>query len=223
MLSRRLFLTGSASAVAFVSPARAQATLTDDGLYHEPWFLQSLLELADDLDGATAQGKRFAIMWELRGCPYCRDIHLINFARPDITEFIKARFDILQLNIIGAREVVDFDGEKLSEKQLAQKYGVRFTPTFQFFPDASAGLAARKPGERTVARSQGYLVPENFLALFKFVAERAYEQRQPARPSDRCARIGAGGSLTPALSRPSDRRSPWSAIRPRWQRPTART
>jgi len=175
MLSRRLFLTGSASAAAFASPARAQATLTDDGLYHEPWFLQSLLELADDLDGATAQGKRFAIMWELRGCPYCRDIHLINFARPDIAEFIKARFDILQLNIIGAREVVDFDGEKLSEKQLARKYCVRFTPTFQFFPDVAAGLAARNPGERTVARSQGYLVPENFLALFRLVAERAYE------------------------------------------------
>jgi thioredoxin-related protein len=176
MLSRRLFLTGSASAAAFAASARAQATLTDDGLYSEPWFLQSLLELADDLDGATAQGKRFAIMWELRGCPYCRDVHLINFARPDITEFIRARFDILQLNIIGAREVVDFDGEKLSEKQLAQKYGIRFTPTFQFFPDAAAGLAARKPAERTVARSQGYLVPENFLALFKFVAERAYER-----------------------------------------------
>jgi thioredoxin-related protein len=176
MLSRRLFLTGSASAVAFAAPARAQATLTDDGLYHEPWFLQSLLELADDLDGAAAQGKRFAILWELRGCPYCRDTHLINFARPDIADFIKARFDILQLNIIGAREVVDFDGEKLSEKQFAQKYGVRFTPTFQFFPDASAGLAARKPAERTVARSQGYLAPENFLALFKLVAERAYEK-----------------------------------------------
>jgi len=28
--------------------------------------------------------------------------------------------------------VTDFDGEVLSEKALAKKYGVRFTPTFQF-------------------------------------------------------------------------------------------
>ena len=178
MLPRRTFLTGLAAAGAYTlaSPAHAQATLTDDGLYHEPWFLQSLLELADDLDAASAKGRRFAIMWELRGCPYCRDTHLINFARPEIAEFVKSKFDILQLNIIGAREVVDLDGEKLPEKRLAEKYGVRFTPTFQFFPEVSAGLAARKPREREVVRAQGYLAPDNFLAMFRFVAERAYEK-----------------------------------------------
>ena len=148
MVSRRTFLAGSASAAALVHlprPARAQAKLGDDGLYQQPWFLESLLELADDLAAATAQGKRFAIMWELRGCPFCRDIHLINFAKPEIVEYVKARFDILQLNIIGSREVVDFDGEKLPEKRLAEKYGVRSTPAFQFFAERPDGLAARKP------------------------------------------------------------------------------
>ena len=178
MLSRRLFLTGSAAG-ALALPrwrtASAQAVLTDDGLYREPWFLESFLELADDLEGAAGKSRRFAIVWELRGCPYCRETHLVNFAKPEIADFVKARFDILQLNIIGAREVVDFDGEKMTEKRLAEKYGVRFTPTFQFFPERSAGLAARKPREREVARAQGYLMPEHFLALFKFVSERAYE------------------------------------------------
>lgn len=179
MLSRRLFLTGSAAG-ALALPrwrtASAQAVLTDDGLYREPWFLESFLELADDLEGAAGKSRRFAIVWELRGCPYCRETHLVNFAKPEIADFVKARFDILQLNIIGAREVVDFDGEKTTEKRLAEKYGVRFTPTFQFFPERSAGLAARKPREREVARAQGYLMPEHFLALFKFVSERAYEK-----------------------------------------------
>ena len=179
MLTRRSLLGGTAAgalAIVGARPALAEAALNEDGLYHEPWFLQSLLELADDLDAAAAQNKRFAIMWELRGCPYCRDTHLINFAKPAITDYIKARFDILQLNILGAREVVDFDGEKLPEKQFAGKYGVRFTPTFQFFPQVSAGLARRKPREREVVRAQGYLVPDSFLALFKFVAERVYEK-----------------------------------------------
>ena len=179
MLSRRLFLTGSAAG-ALALPrwrtASAQAVLTDDGLYREPWFLESFLELADDLEGAAGKSRRFAIVWELRGCPYCRETHLVNFAKPEIADFVKARFDILQLNIIGAREVVDFDGEKTTEKRLAEKYGVRFTPTFQFFPERSAGLATRKPREREVARAQGYLMPEHFLALFKFVSERAYEK-----------------------------------------------
>jgi thioredoxin-related protein len=100
----------------------------------------------------------------------------VNFAKPEIEDFVKERFDILQLNIIGAREVTDFDGEKLPEKRLAEKYGVRFTPTFQFFPERATGLAARKPREREVARAQGYLQPERFLAMFRFVSERAYEK-----------------------------------------------
>jgi thioredoxin-related protein len=177
MLSRRTFLAGSVAA-GLVLPrgARAEAVMTEDGFYREPWFLESFLELADDLTTAAEKKKRLAIMWELRGCPYCKETHLVNFAKPEITDFIKARFEILQLNIIGSREVTDFDGTKLSEKALAQKYGVKYTPTFQFFPDSVAGLAQKPPREREVARTQGYLEPPHFLAMFRFVAERAYEK-----------------------------------------------
>jgi thioredoxin-related protein len=179
MLSRRLFLAGSAAgglALLRAQPAHAEAVLGDDGLYRQPWFLESYLEVADDLAAASEKQKRFAIVWELRGCPYCKETHLVNFAKPEIENFIKERFEILQLNIVGAREVTDFDGEKLAEKRLAEKYGVRFTPTFQFFPDSVKGLAEKKPREREVARAQGYLQPQHFLAMFRFVAERAYER-----------------------------------------------
>jgi thioredoxin-related protein len=154
----------------------AEVRLNDDGLYTQPWFLESFLHLSEDLEAAAAAGKHFAIMWELRGCPYCKDTHLVNFANQEISRFIQVRFDILQLNIIGAREVTDFDGSTLSEKALAEKYGVRFTPTFQFFPPSSAGLAKKKPREREVTRAQGYLPPPRFLAMFQFVAEKAYER-----------------------------------------------
>ena len=123
--------------------------MTDDGFYTEPWFLESFLELGDDLTSASEKNKRLAIMWELRGCPYCRETHLVNFAKPEIADYIKARFEILQLNIVGSREVTDFDGEKLPEKLFARKYGVRAVPTFQFFPTTSRALrqdAARARG-----------------------------------------------------------------------------
>ena len=158
-------------------PARAQAVLSDDGLYRQPWFLESLLELGDDLDAAAKSGKRFAIAWELRGCPYCRETHLVNFARADIEDYIKANFDVLQLNIIGSRKVTDFDGAEMSEKALAAKYGVRFTPTFQFFPEIAAGLKEKASDKREVARAPGYLRPDDFLALFRFVREKGYETR----------------------------------------------
>jgi thioredoxin-related protein len=173
MLSRRAVV--AAALLPIAGAVRAEPLATEDGLLTQDWFLQSLLELADDVSAATAAGKRFAIMWELRGCPYCRETHVKNFADPAIAEFIRTRFDVLQLNVTGQREVVDFDGARLTEKALAEKYGVRFTPTFQFFPLSADGLAGRKPREREVARAQGYLEPPQFLALFRFVADKAYE------------------------------------------------
>ncbi len=176
-LTRRSFvaLASSAVVVAARGEAAADAALGDDGLYHEPWFLQSFLDLRDDLEGAASNGKRLAVMWELRGCPYCRETHLVNFADPSIANYIRDNFEILQLNLIGSRAVTDFDRQELSEKDLAQKYGIRFTPTFQLFPPSAAGIEAKEPIAREVARAPGYLKPQHFLAMFRFVRERAYE------------------------------------------------
>lgn len=149
--------------------------LTEDGLYRQPWFLESFLELGDDLETSASSGKRFAVMWELKGCPYCKETHFVNFADPAINDYVRSNFDILQLNIIGSRRVLDFDGEELAEKDLAQKYGVRFTPSFQFFPESAEGLADLPPREREVARLQGYMKPEHFLAMFKYVDAGAYD------------------------------------------------
>jgi thioredoxin-related protein len=176
IFTRRSLLTGAAATGAVaLAPARAEPILTDDGLYKEPWFLESFLDLADDLEGAGKDGKRFVVMWELKGCPYCKETHLVNFARADIADYIKSNFVVLQLNIIGARKVTDFDGAEISEKDLAAKYDVRYTPTLQFFPERAAPLKALAPAKREVARAPGYLRPGDFLALFRFVREKAYD------------------------------------------------
>lgn len=181
MIERRGFLglglglIGSALGVA-ARPAAAEApVLNDDGLYEQPFFVQSFLDLAEDLELAADSGKRFAVMWELRGCPYCKETHLVNFADPQIRDFVSSNFDILQLNLVGSREVVDFDGEAMEERALARKWGVRFTPTTQFFPETLDQVAGRKGSEAEVARMPGYFRPPHFLAMYRFVQEKAYE------------------------------------------------
>jgi thioredoxin-related protein len=169
-------VSGGAAIAAGQGRALAEAALGDDGLYHEPWFLQSFLDLRDDLETAASNGKRLAIMWELRGCPYCRETHLVNFADAAIASYIRDNFEVLQLNLIGSRKVTDFDGQELAEKDLAQKYGIRFTPTFQFFPASVGGIGAKDPMAREVARAPGYLKPQHFLAMFRFVREQAYQR-----------------------------------------------
>jgi len=153
----------------------AKPVLGDDGLYHLDWYLQSFLDLPEDLSGATDKNKRFAIMWGLKGCPACKRMHEVHLSDPAIEGYIRDNFEILHLNHIGARSVTDFDGRKLSEKALGESYGVRFTPTIQFFPEQARGLAALSGQAREVARMPGLLDPPEFLAMFRYVREEGYK------------------------------------------------
>lgn len=148
--------------------------ITDDGLHTQPWFMQTFLELADDLEESKGQGKRFAIIWEQKGCPYCREMHHVNLTRPEINEYIQKHFGVLQLNLWGARVVTDFDGEKLGERDLARKWRVHFTPTIQFFPESIEGQA-KSGADLEVARMPGYFKPFHFISMFEFVNDKLYE------------------------------------------------
>jgi thioredoxin-related protein len=167
------------AALALGAAARAadppkEPALGENGLYVQPWFLQSFLDLREDLDEAASKGKRFAIIWEQKGCPYCKETHLVNFAKPEIADYIQKHYVVLQLDLWGARKVKDFDGEELPEKALAQKYGVRYTPTIQFFPPKAA--EAKKSGrEIEVARMPGYMRPFPFFVMFQFVQDEGYK------------------------------------------------
>lgn len=174
MLTRRDILLGtSAAGVSLITRgAFAEPVLTAEGLYSEPWFLQSFLDLRNDLEETTKKGKRLVIMWSLKGCPYCKETHVVNFGDHTIVDYIRAHFEILQLNYIGSLPVTDFDGQSLPEKNLAHKNNIRFTPTFQFFSEPKT--SEDKISE--VARLPGYIEPQHFLAMFRFVNERAYDR-----------------------------------------------
>ncbi len=147
---------------------------TDSGLLAQPWYLNSFLDLAADLANASEKDKRFVVVWEQTGCPYCERMHEENYTIPAITDYVREHFDVLQLNLHGARRVTDFDGEVLPENDLARKYGVTYTPTIQFFP-ADPAKARGKPGHKAeIERVAGYLKPVPFLAAFKYVADKTY-------------------------------------------------
>lgn len=183
-ISRRRFQQlGLAAAAGALVPwpgvvAADELKYNDDGLIIQPWFLDSFLILGEDLAEASSNGKRFAVFWELKGCPYCKETHRVNLAKPDILDYVKSNFTILQLNVIGSRIVTDFDGEELSEKDLARKWQVRFTPTIQFFTDDAAAADGKSGRESEVARIPGYFKPAHFMAMFKYVEEKAYTRQK---------------------------------------------
>jgi thioredoxin-related protein len=169
LFSRRHFLAGSAIVATFAMIGSASgAELSEDGLHQQPWFLQSFLDLSEDLQAAQANEKIFVVLWELKGCPYCKLLHDQNFANATITEYAKENFDFLQLNLIGSRPVTDFDGQEVPENEFAVRQGVRGTPTLVFFIEGEGGAP------KEVARTQ-YLQPEEFYGMLRFVREKGYE------------------------------------------------
>ncbi len=171
-LSRRTFVTAAgASLFAGTLSAIAAPSLEPGGLYSEPWLLKTAGQLGTDFVLAEKANKNFAIVWEMRSCPWCKVLHTENFAREDIADYVQKNFAIVQLNLRGRREITDIDGEKLPEAELALKYGIHSTPMFQFFKQGG-------PGGPEVGRA-GYLRPGEFLTLLHFVRERGYEEGTP--------------------------------------------
>ena len=144
------------------------------GRLTQDWFLESFLELGDDLHEALSGKKQLAILWEQEGCPYCREMHMVNFAIPEIHNYVKQHFAIVQLDIWGARDVKDFSGATVSERKLAKRWGIRATPTIQFITDDEKAAAGDKVKQFEVARMPGYLRPLHFLWMFEYVGDRAY-------------------------------------------------
>ncbi len=163
---------------AFIpNQAIAEGEVGDDGLHKQSWFLESFLDLREDLAEAQGKGKRLAIMWEQKGCPYCAETHTKNLAIKEISDYIKANFEVIQLNLWGDREVTDLDGEVTTEKKLARKWGVVFTPTIHFFVEENE-LQDGKPGIRQIAAVMpGYFKPFHFVRMFEWVKERRYENQ----------------------------------------------
>lgn len=149
----------------------AQAvTLGDDGLHKQTWFLDSFLTIADDVEEAAAEGKRLVILFEQRGCPYCKELHQVNFAKEEIVRYMTENYLVVQLDLWGSREVVDIDGEAMEERDLARKWHVNFTPTVVFVgtPEEIAD------GTREVARLPGYFKPFHFQSMLEYVRTGVY-------------------------------------------------
>src|SRR4026208_2284366 len=67
---------------------RVEPTKEEDGLYHQSWFQLSFLSLKDDFAEAKAAGKRFAVIFEQRGCPYCTKLHTEVLAQRYINDYL---------------------------------------------------------------------------------------------------------------------------------------
>lgn len=156
---------------AFVLPAQA-VEVGDDGLHKQDWFMLTFRDVAEDIEEANAKGKRLVYIFEQRGCIYCREMHETLLADPEVSDYIKEHFMVVQFNMFGDEEVTDMDGEVLTERTAARKWGYVFTPTIVFLPDA---VSEESVASAAVATMPGAFGKWTFLNMFRWVNEKGYE------------------------------------------------
>ena len=169
-------LPGLPPAMGAIEP-RVMPKKTEDALWRQDWFVYSFLNLRDDFEEARKQGKRFVVMFEQRGCIYCVKLQKKTLSRKYINDYARKNFAIVQLNMWGDREVTDFDGKTMTEKQLAARWGVIFTPTIVFYKDSLDGLDGKFGPPLEVVRLN-LVGPGTVYDMMVWIKHKIYEKER---------------------------------------------
>jgi len=165
----QLYTALGVSCIAFAcafAPARAAGAPAE--IEVPAWFKISFLDLRDDLKEAAAARKRLMLYFGQNGCPYCKQLMAVNFRTPAIVEKTRGNFDVVEINILGSREVTWIDGTVRTEKAFARYLKIGYTPTLLVVNERGA----------VVTRVNGYLPPAPFMAALDYVVDGAY-RREP--------------------------------------------
>ncbi|MCF6315594.1 MAG: thioredoxin family protein [Marinosulfonomonas sp.] len=165
-----------AAFLAIAVPAGA-VEMGDDGLHKPTWLEDTFLDLREDLLEAEGQGKRLLIIWEQRGCIYCNKMHNEIFPDPAIDALIRERFYVVQMNLFGDIEVTDLDGTVMSERDMAGRWGVIFTPTMMFMRDGEAGQVTGT--EFAAATMPGAFGTYTTRHLMEWIVQKGYDGEEP--------------------------------------------
>lgn len=126
------------------------------------WFLNSFLDLAEDIEELDSKDKRLILFLHQDSCPYCNLFITKNLKDKKTKEKILKHFAILDINMFGDREVTDIDGDEYSEKEFAKKYKVQFTPTIIFFDE----------NKKQILRLNGYINIKKFNLALDYVKDK---------------------------------------------------
>jgi thioredoxin-related protein len=142
-------------------PAVLEAGMVNPGYVEKPvWFVNSFLDIREDVADAAVAGKRVLLYFYQDGCPYCKKLLDTNLALKDTETRMRGNFAVIAINMWGDREVTGFSGELTTEKAFAKSLRVMFTPTLLFLDEAS----------NVVLRVNGYYPPHKFNAALDYAA-----------------------------------------------------
>ena len=163
-----MFLVFSIFGFMFTNLNANEGKLSGGSMHEVPeWFKESFLDISEDISEADANNKHFMIFMDLEGCPYCTKMLNENFiAQNKTSEFIKKYFDVINIDVKGSREIAWDANTTLTEKALAEKLEIQYSPTILFF----------NKNKEVVVRINGYRNKDDFKYILEFVQGKYYEQ-----------------------------------------------
>ncbi len=167
------YIASGLAAVCLMANAAFAAEFGEDGLHKQDWFAITFRDVAEDIQAAKDEGKRLVMIFEQRGCIYCAKMHTDILSVPEVRAYLEANYKVVQYNMFGDEEVTDLDGEVLTEKTAARKWGLVFTPTMVFMPDEVPD-DGKSAVQSAVAVMPGAFGKLTFLNMFRWVNEKGY-------------------------------------------------
>ena len=159
----------------YISGTIPQPVRGDDGIYRHSWMTETFLDLKEDHQSARENGKRLVIFVEQKGCIYCRQIQTEILVIPKINAYIRKHFEVVQIDMWGDKEVIDFDGEVTTEKKLVRKWGLLFTPTIIFFPEKIDTKPGKNGKDIALAMMPGAFGEYTFIAMLEWIQNKIYK------------------------------------------------
>ncbi len=173
----RAAAVGAALAGALAAPAAAKIWMGDDGLHKADWQRDTFKDLREDLEAAREEGKILMLIIEQRGCIYCKKMYEEIFTIPEIENYIRDHFFVVQINMFGDVEVTDFDGTTLPEKEMVKRWNILFTPTMMFFPpEVPEGVTADRAAIAVMPGAFGKYTTYN---LFNWIVRGGWKTDEP--------------------------------------------
>lgn len=134
---------------------------------YQYFFEQNLGDLADELETAKDNGKKgMFVFFEMDECPFCHRMKKTVLNQPEVQDFFKQNFHSISIDVEGDVEIVDFEGNQITQKEFASKNRVRATPVLAFY-DLEGNQVVRYTGAASGSEEFMWLADYYLQGIYK--------------------------------------------------------
>jgi thioredoxin-related protein len=129
--------------------------------------INSWVEFNEGMTLAAKEGKPVVVDFYTSWCKWCKVMDEKTFSRPEIARYLNEHFVSIRLNAESKSDRLTFDGRTFTPVELTRHFGIRGFPSLAYL-DTEGKLITVVPG---------YIPPETFLPMLKYIHKECYKQQ----------------------------------------------